>query len=103
MPIRSLGYLRLTTPNLGAWESFATDILGMMPRAGPHSESRYFRIDDRPYRLGMIAGERKDVAAIGFEVGDDKELAEAVGELERTGVEVETTSESEADDQLVTG
>lgn len=103
MPIRSLGYLRLTTPNLGPWESFATDILGMMPTSGPHSESRYFRIDDRPYRLELIAGEQKGVAAIGFEVGDDKDLAEIVVKLEHVGVEVETASEAEADDQLVTG
>jgi 3,4-dihydroxy-9,10-secoandrosta-1,3,5(10)-triene-9,17-dione 4,5-dioxygenase len=103
MPIRSLGYLRLTTPNLSRWESFATDILGMMPAPGPHSESRYFRIDDRPYRLELNAGERKGVAAVGFEVGDDKELADVVDDLERAGVDVDVASDADADDQLVTG
>jgi 3,4-dihydroxy-9,10-secoandrosta-1,3,5(10)-triene-9,17-dione 4,5-dioxygenase len=103
MPIRSLGYLRLNTPNLSRWESFATDILGMMPTAGPHGGSRYFRIDDRPYRLEMIPADRKGIAALGFEVADDKELASLLADLRGAGIAVEEASTTEADDHLVTG
>jgi len=103
MTVRSLGYLRLGSPDLDAYEQFAVEILGLMPASGPHGESRYFRTDDRPYRLELVPAPERGVAGIGFEVADDLELATLVDRLASAGFPVEVASRAEADEHLVTG
>ena len=49
-----------------------------MRSPGPDADTRYFRIDERPYRLAVVEGETAGIDAIGFEVGDDHELAARV-------------------------
>ncbi|HZT65122.1 MAG TPA: VOC family protein [Acidimicrobiales bacterium] len=102
MPIRSLGYLRWETPQAEDWRTFATDVLGLMPVAGPEAGALYFRWDERPYRLVVVPSERKQVT-IGFEVRDDLELEETAARLEEAGVKAAMGGEEEAADRLVSG
>lgn len=99
----SLGYLRLRTPNLAAWETFAADVLGFMPTTGPDESSRYYRWDDRPYRLQLVPGDDVAVEAIGWELTDDHALAATVATLEAAGVAVTPGSAEDAAGRLVTG
>jgi 3,4-dihydroxy-9,10-secoandrosta-1,3,5(10)-triene-9,17-dione 4,5-dioxygenase len=101
--VRALGYVRLTTPNLERWEHFATSILGMMPVDGTHEGSRCFRIDKYPYRVELVPGDEKGVAAVGFEVGDDHDLASVSASLREAGIVVDEVSEAEARERLVSG
>ncbi len=103
MTILSLGYLHLRTPNLDAWKPFAADVLGLMPASGPDGEAQYYRWDDYPYRLRLTRGDEPSVSAIGYEVGDDRDLAAVVGDLEAAGVDVTHGSPAEAASRLVTG
>jgi 3,4-dihydroxy-9,10-secoandrosta-1,3,5(10)-triene-9,17-dione 4,5-dioxygenase len=103
MPILSLGYLHLRTPNLDAWRSFATDVLGFMPAGGPDADAQYYRWDDRPYRLVLSPAAEVGVAAIGYEVGDDRDLDAAVAALESAGVTARRGSAEEAAARLVSG
>ena len=103
MSILSLGYLHLRTPNLDAWQSFATDVLGFMPAGGPDDTARYYRWDDYPYRLVVTPDDEPSVAAIGYEVGDDRDLASVVADLEAAGVAVTHGTSAEAAARLVTG
>lgn len=103
MPIKSLGYVRWQTPELSEWEQFATDILGLMPTPGPRADARYFRIDDRPYRLVLVPGKERRIDALGFEVGDDFELRQLVDQLRVAGYAVTEGSSVEADERLVGG
>ena len=57
MSVLSLGYLHLRTPNLDAWQSFATDVLGLMPTAGPVDGCQYYRWDHYPHRLVLEPGD----------------------------------------------
>jgi len=102
MPVRSLGYIRWTTPQAEAWRDFATGILGLMAVSGPDPDSLYFRHDDRPYRLVVTPGSAPQVS-LGFEVTDDIELEVMGTALEYAGVEVVTGSEEEAASRRVTG
>lgn len=99
----SLGYLRLRTPNLDAWEPFATEVLGFMPATGPAEGDRYYRWDDHPYRLQLTPGDDVGVEAIGWEVADDLALDELVATLEAAGVAVERGTDDAAAARLVTG
>ena len=100
--IRSLGSLRWETPNLEAWRTFATEILGMMPVEGPEPDALYFRIDDRPYRLVVAPGDAPRVV-VGFEVVDDRGLAEVARALDDAGVKHDLAAEDDARSRLVNG
>ncbi|MGH8921920.1 MAG: VOC family protein, partial [Actinomycetes bacterium] len=100
MPIRSLGYLRLTTPEIDAWRSFGPDVLGLMPVSGGDPDALYYRIDDRPPRLVVSPGE-PGIAAIGFEVADARELAALVDRVKSAGVAVTDGTEAEAEERRV--
>lgn len=99
----SLGYLRLRTANLAEWETFAADVLGFMSTGGPDDASRYYRWDDHPYRLQLVAGDDAAVEAIGWELTDDLALDATVATLEASGVTVTCGSAAEAADRLVSG
>ena len=103
MPIRSLGYIRWRTTKLDEWSAFATNILGLMPSPGPDPDTRYFRIDEHPYRLAVVEGEMAGIDAIGLEVGDDHELAHVCRDLESWGAKVVPAEPAEADRRLVSG
>ncbi|MCB0993565.1 MAG: VOC family protein [Acidimicrobiales bacterium] len=103
MSVLSLGYLHLRTPNLDAWQSFATDVLGLMPTAGPVDGCQYYRWDHYPHRLVLEPGDDADVAAVGYEVVDDRDLAGLARTLEAAGVDVTVGSPEEAAQRLVTG
>ena len=99
----SLGYLRLRTPNLEAWETFAADVLGFMPTGGPDEESRYYRVDDHPYRLQLVPGDGVAIEAVGWEAADDLAFDAAVARLEDAGVAVTRGTQEEAAARLVSG
>ena len=102
MPIRSLGYIDWSTPAAKEWETFAADFIGFMPSTGPEDVS-YYRWDDRPYRLIVREAPQPGLRAIGFEVGNDEELAEAVTRLESAGVGVALGTAEETAARAVTG
>lgn len=103
MSVISLGYLHLRTPNLDAWQTFATQVLGLMPASGPDPEAQYYRWDDRPYRLVLAPGDEHSVSAIGFEVADDRHLRSVVRTLESADVAVTIGSGDDAARRLVSG
>ena len=103
MSILSLGYLHLTSPNLEEWSEFAAAVLGFMPSAGPDEAALYFRWDTYPYRLVLTPADEPAVSAIGFEVGDDRDLATVVDTIEATGRNVTHGTPDQAAARLVSG
>jgi 3,4-dihydroxy-9,10-secoandrosta-1,3,5(10)-triene-9,17-dione 4,5-dioxygenase len=51
VPVLSLGYLRLESTDLEAWQRFAGGFLGLMPVAAEGDESLRYRMDHYPPRL----------------------------------------------------
>lgn len=103
MSILSLGYLRLRTPNLNDWRPFAADVLGFMPVSGPDDDTQLYRWDKYPYRLVLSRGDEPAVEAIGYEVGDDRDLVSVVDTLRAAGVEVTVGSAADAAERRVSG
>jgi 3,4-dihydroxy-9,10-secoandrosta-1,3,5(10)-triene-9,17-dione 4,5-dioxygenase len=108
MGVRSLGYLRLTSPNVDAWRRFAGDFLGMMPvepaapAEGSDPEVASFRIDDFPARLVVAPGAEPATTAIGLEVRDRRELAELSQAVEKEGIEITAGTRDECRERGVT-
>src|SRR6516162_4344469 len=73
--ISSLGYLRIESPDPGAWREFGVRVLGMAEGRGPDADALYLRMDDFPARLIVLPGERDRLLASGWEVAGEDALA----------------------------
>jgi len=106
VPVLSLGYLRLESTDLEAWQTFAGDFLGLMPVAAVGTggeESLRYRMDHYPPRLVVSPGEENRAAAIGFEVLNARDLKRTVAAVEDAGIKVIEGTVAECDERRVTG
>lgn len=92
--ISSLGYVGLGVSDLDAWESFATDILGMQigHRDGT---SMTLRMDEYLQRFFLEQSDKDDIIVAGWEFQTEKELEEFVSEVKDKGVAVRELSDNE--------
>lgn len=103
MGVRSLGYVRLNSPDIEAWRRFGEDFLGMMRVEGADPGSLYFRIDDFPPRLVITPGAEPGLAAMGFEVLNARDLDRVVADVEAEGIKVTPGTAQECAERRVTG
>ncbi len=99
--ISSLGYLRISSADPGAWREFGTKVLGMTEGRGPDPAAVYLRMDDFPARLVIVPGEQERLLASGWEVADESALAEVADALVAAGVPVKTGDAAELADRRV--
>ncbi|MGH3170077.1 MAG: 2,3-dihydroxybiphenyl 1,2-dioxygenase, partial [Trebonia sp.] len=83
--IRSLGYLRLSSADIGAWREFGVKVLGMVEGRGPESGALYLRMDEFPVRLVVVPGSSEKLLACGWEVPDSAALSSVERALEAAG------------------
>jgi 3,4-dihydroxy-9,10-secoandrosta-1,3,5(10)-triene-9,17-dione 4,5-dioxygenase len=103
MGVRSLGYVRLNATDLDKWRVFGEDFLGLMRVDGNDPDSLYFRIDDLPPRLVVSPAAESGLAALGFEVLNERDLAQIVAAVEHEGVKVTAGTADECEERRVTG
>jgi 3,4-dihydroxy-9,10-secoandrosta-1,3,5(10)-triene-9,17-dione 4,5-dioxygenase len=103
MGVRSLGYLRLSSTDIGAWKVFASDFLCLMQVEGTSEDSLYFRIDQYPPRLVIEPGLTDSMLAMGFEVLNRRELSQLVEAVEGVGMTVTSGTAGECAERRVTG
>src|SRR5579875_4081404 len=101
MPVRSLGYIRISAQDLAAWRRFAGEFLGLMETSEGDGALRY-RMDDHPPRLVVAAGGENRVEAVGFQVTGPEELVALSGAVEAAGAKVVALDAPEARDRGVT-
>jgi 3,4-dihydroxy-9,10-secoandrosta-1,3,5(10)-triene-9,17-dione 4,5-dioxygenase len=99
--ISSLGYLRISSADPGAWRDFGTKVLGMAEGRGPDPAAVYLRMDDFPARLVIVPGEQERLLASGWEVADERALAEVADVLAAAGIPVKTGDAAELADRRV--
>lgn len=103
MAVHSLGYVRLASPHVAQWRSFAADVLGLMAVDGPEADAAHFRIDQHPPRLVVRPAAEPALEAVGLEVRDRRELARLVAAVEAAGIAVTAGSAEECARRNVTG
>lgn len=86
--VTQLGYLGLNVSNLGDWESFATEILGLQIAGREADGTLYLRMDEYHHRFILNQGSADDVAFLGWEVADQRALMELAEQLKASGIEV---------------
>jgi 3,4-dihydroxy-9,10-secoandrosta-1,3,5(10)-triene-9,17-dione 4,5-dioxygenase len=106
MSIRSLGYLRFETTDIGAWREFGLKVLGLVEGKGSTPDALYLRMDEFPARLVIVPGERDRLLVSGWEAANAAELQDIRDRLDVEGVGYkEATAAQLADrrvDELIT-
>ncbi|HTJ41320.1 MAG TPA: VOC family protein [Kofleriaceae bacterium] len=78
--IDQLGYLAFEVSDLNAWESFATNVLGL--GVVDCTDGGFaLRMDDHAARFFVTQGPADDLAAVGWEVADEQELDRVLATL----------------------
>ena len=70
MSIRSLGYLRIESTDVGAWREYGLKVLGMVEGSGPAEGGLYLRMDEFPARLVIVPGEHDRLQVSGWETAN---------------------------------
>ena len=83
-----LAYLGFEASDLGAWERFATELLGLVLVERRADGALAFRMDDRAQRIVVHPGSEDDLAYAGFETGGATELETLVDSLRSGGIAV---------------
>ncbi|MDX6220129.1 MAG: 3,4-dihydroxy-9,10-secoandrosta,3,5(10)-triene-9,17-dione 4,5-dioxygenase [Frankiales bacterium] len=99
--VHSLGYLVIETTDLDRWRELAVDVLGMAVSHGPDPDALYLRIDDRPARVIVQAGQTERLGAVGWEVRDKESWKQVVRQLEDAGAPVKVGSFEECEQRRV--
>lgn len=106
MSIRSLGYLRFETTDIGAWREFGLKVLGLVEGKGSTPDALYLRMDEFPARLVIVPGDSDRLLESGWEAANAAGLQEIRNRLDVEGVAYkEATAAQLADrrvDELIT-
>ncbi|MFH8446022.1 VOC family protein [Streptomyces sp. NPDC018026] len=88
--VSALGYIGIGARDLDAWQTFATEILGLQVTRTADEENvdtLFLRMDSRHHRIAVRAGEDA-LSYVGWEVANEANLDAQVSELESAGVTV---------------
>lgn len=98
-----LGYLGLEVSDLGAWQRFARDVLGLRVGARRSDGSLPLRMDEYLHRFLVREGPSDDVAYVGWEVADAGAVDALTSRLVRAKVAMFSGSAAEIDARGVEG
>ena len=88
MAVSQLAYLGIGVSDMGAWKSFATDILGMQIIERADDGTVYLRMDENHHRIALHPSGEDDVLYIGLQAATTVSFEEAKAALRAAGVSV---------------
>ena len=88
MAVSQLAYLGIGVSDMGAWKSFATDILGMQITERADDGTVYLRMDENHHRIALHPSGEDDVLYIGLQAATTASFEEAKAALRAAGVSV---------------
>src|SRR5215475_9676646 len=86
--VTQLGYLGLSVSDIGAWEQFATQTLGLQISGRRDDGTLLLRNDDYHHRFLVHPTGKDDLDYIGWEVSDEHALRAMAEQLKAAGIEV---------------
>ena len=99
--IKSMGYVRVASTDLAAWELFAEKVLGLVRGSGPTEGNLYYRIDEVSARLVVFPSDVDQLACVGWEVADHQALDAARDHLKNADVAFEEGTPEEIAERRV--
>lgn len=99
--IKSMGYVRVASTDLPAWQLFAEKVLGLAAGRGPTDGNLYYRIDEVSARVIVFPSDVDELSATGWELADHAALQDAREHLNKAGVAFEEGTADELADRRV--
>ena len=96
MGIKALGYVIVETAQPERWDTFLTQLAGVMRAPDAADGALQFRIDDRPFRFRIEKSDREWFKAAGYEVADAAELDALAARVAAAGHKVERFTAEDA-------
>jgi 3,4-dihydroxy-9,10-secoandrosta-1,3,5(10)-triene-9,17-dione 4,5-dioxygenase len=84
--IRSLGYIVIQSTDLGKWQEYAADVLGMMIAPSSDASHLHIKIDDRPFRFEILKGDKDTYMLAGWELANQEAFEQAKQALDKAKV-----------------
>lgn len=94
--VAQLGYLGFEVSSPAAWDSFATEVLGLEHVGTDEDGTQSYRMDSYSRRIFVSPGPADDLGLIGWELADASALNAMSDRLRSFGIEVIEGTESEA-------
>jgi 2,3-dihydroxybiphenyl 1,2-dioxygenase len=101
--VTQLGYLGIGVGDVGAWERFATETLGLQVSGRDDDGSLFLRMDEHHHRFTVHPDGKDDLAYVGWQVADEGALRELGYQLQAAGVTVTPGTPEEATARRVAG
>ena len=95
----ALGYLVLGAVDVAPWSDFAEELLGLQPAPSPGEGRLRWRVDEWSWRVEVAAAEKNGLIAVGWQVGDEDDLAEVGERMSAAGVETSPLDEQTCKDR----
>jgi len=83
--ISALSYIVAETRDLGKWQDYAENVLGMMASTASTGDL-YLKMDERQFRIAVQRGERDAYVATGWEVPNPDAFKRVLARLEQAGI-----------------
>jgi 3,4-dihydroxy-9,10-secoandrosta-1,3,5(10)-triene-9,17-dione 4,5-dioxygenase len=100
MGSRGVGYIGIESTDPAKWETYGTDVLGLMATSAPSDASApgstWLRMDRRHHRIAVHPGSADRCAYVGWEYADGAALEHACARVEAAGVPVKQLDADEA-------
>ncbi len=103
MGVTQFGYIGVGVSDIGAWEEYATDVLGMQVNGRDEDGSLRLRMDQYSYRILLHPSGEDDLIFAGWEVKDEAGLLDMAERLRAEGVTVEDASLADLEERDVIG
>ncbi len=104
--IQSLGYVRMSAPDVDAWRTYGTNVLGLQvaEELGTNGGdgTLFLRQDERSYRLAITPG-APGTTTFGWEVANRGALESLAAALDANGYEVEQATDEYAQSRMTVG
>ncbi|MEL0082177.1 MAG: VOC family protein [Gammaproteobacteria bacterium] len=100
MIINGLGYVGVTVVDLAEWENYATTLMGAEIVDRDDTQLK-LRIDDHYSRINVLKAEQPGVAYVGWDVGTEESLQQAIAVVEELGISWRDATEEECQDRKV--
>lgn len=90
MKVKSLGYVVVQAAELGKWEDYGLNVVGMMKSTSmPSNGSLYLKMDQRPFRYQIVKGDFDCMLFAGWDLGSQAAFNEGLAELDSKGIAYE--------------
>ena len=103
MSICGLGYVAVNVSDMDAWLDLMTSVFGVELLAREGGSAVDVRLDEWHHRMTLYKAEEDGIAAIGWELANEKDLDAMAAALRNYGVEVRPASQQLLDQRKVTG